>query len=229
MDAMMKVMGDMQKQIEKAQKEQIAEQKELRKLIERQQSGVLRDLKGAGAADADPRVQMWELIMKATSLPNGKPESEQLAALWDKYDPDGKWELSKEKLKLILQDQANAKVQILLMEIPKVKTKLAEQTKGDPFAGAMEPMVLGALEGQLKMHELQAKGEIGEDHINLIFDQLDKNHDHHVSKAEFLERAADVFLAEQMQVQRMQAAMQSGAGQPMFIGFDDGPGDCNQQ
>ena len=48
----------------------------------------------------------------------------------------------------------------------------------------------------------------------------------HVSKAEFLERAADVFLAEQMQVQRMQAAMQSGAGQPMFI---DGPGDCNQQ
>ena len=42
-------MGDMQKQIEKAQKEQIAEQKELRKLIERQQSGVLRDLKGAGA------------------------------------------------------------------------------------------------------------------------------------------------------------------------------------
>ena len=76
------------------------------------------------------------------------------------------------------------------------------------------------------MHELQAKGEIGEDHVNLIFDQLDKNHDHHVSKAEFLERAADVFLAEQMQVQRMQAAMQSGAGQPMFI---DGPGDCNQQ
>ena len=129
MDAMMKVMGDMQKQIEKAQKEQIAEQKELRKLIERQQSGVLRDLKGAGAADADPRVQMWELIMKATSLPNGKPESAQLAALWDKYDPDGKGELSKEKLKLILQDQANAKVQILLMEIPKVKTKLAEQTK----------------------------------------------------------------------------------------------------
>ena len=30
MDAMMKVMGDMQKQIEKAQKEQIAEQRELR-------------------------------------------------------------------------------------------------------------------------------------------------------------------------------------------------------
>ena len=75
MDAMMKVMGDMQKQIEKAQKEQIAEQRELRRLIARQQSGVLRDLKGAGAADADPRVQMWELIMKATSLPNGKPES----------------------------------------------------------------------------------------------------------------------------------------------------------
>ena len=157
---------------------------------------------------------------------SGKGRAYRTANTRCSYDPDGKGELSKEKLKLILQDQANAKVQILLMEIPKVKTKLAEQTKGDPFAGAMEPMVLGALEGQLKMHELQAKGEIGEDHINLIFDQLDKNHDHHVSKAEFLERAADVFLAEQMQVQRMQAAMQSGAGQPMLI---DGPGDCNQQ
>ena len=66
--------------------------------------------------------------MKATSLPNGKPESEQLAALWDKYDPDGKWELSKEKLKLILQDQARAKVEILQQEIPKVKTSL-KQTK----------------------------------------------------------------------------------------------------
>ena len=66
-------------------------------------------------ASKDPRVEMWELVMKKAVVTN-EAMQEELSALFDKYDSNHNGTLEKDELKHILAEFAQA--QLKAMESP---------------------------------------------------------------------------------------------------------------
>ena len=108
MESQMKQVQEQMAEAKKQQEQMVAEVKEATApaLAALKRSETFKE--GSSEASKDPRVEMWELVMKKTVVTNEAMQDE-LSALFDKYDSNHNGALEKDELKHTLADSRQAR------------------------------------------------------------------------------------------------------------------------
>ena len=160
-------------------------------------------------ASKDPRVEMWELVMKKVVVTNEAMQNE-LSALFDKYDSNHNGTLEKDELKHILAEFAQAKLKAMDAEEAKMEAQFKKQEEmmkglgnGAEMGKAMFDMARQQIRSKRTCLECQAKGVLSEQMVDLMYEKLDKDKNGSVSKEEFLAGAVSSLMAEQLAAKQM--------------------------
>jgi len=156
---------------------------------------VTTNRKEASIGEAEPRVQGWGHVVKAITA-GISPDPEMLKAFFKKYDADKNGYLSKEELKLVLQEVAKAKRMFLERQKIEAIQKLRQQN--DPMQLAMQPMVEGMFESQIALLKRQEADPAQLMDLDNVFAQIDSNSDGKVSMEEFLNQATKNIFKQEM-------------------------------
>ena len=157
----------------------------------------------------DPRLQMWELVMKKVVVTNEAMQNE-LSALFDKYDSNHNGTLEKDELKHILAEFAQAQLKAMDAEEAKMEAQFKKQEEmmkglgdGAEMGKAMFDMARQQIRSKRTCLECQAKGVLSEQMVDLMYEKLDKDKNGSVSKEEFLAGAVSSLMAEQLAAKQM--------------------------
>ena len=157
----------------------------------------------------DPRVEMWELVMKKVVVTNEAMQNE-LSALFDKYDSNHNGTLEKDELKHILAEFAQAQLKAMDAEEAKMEAQFKKQEEmmkglgdGAEMGKAMFDMARQQIRSKRTCLECQAKGVLSEQMVDLMYEKLDKDKNGSVSKEEFLAGAVSSLMAEQLAAKQM--------------------------
>ena len=157
----------------------------------------------------DPRVEMWELVMKKVVVTNEAMQNE-LSALFDKYDSNHNGTLEKDELKHILAEFAQAQLKAMDAEEAKMEAQFKKQEEmmkglggGAEMGKAMFDMARQQIRSKRTCLESQAKGVLSEQMVDLMYEKLDKDKNGSVSKEEFLAGAVSSLMAEQLAAKQM--------------------------
>ena len=163
----------------------------------------------------DPRVEMWELVMKKAVVTNEAMQDE-LSALFDKYDSNHNGALEKDELKHILAEFAQAKLKAMDAEEAKMEAQFKKQEEmmkglggGAEMGKAMFDMARQQIRAKRTCLESQAKGVLSEQMVDLMYEKLDKDKNGSVSKEEFLAGAVSSLMAEQLAAKQMAQVSES--------------------
>jgi Ca2+-binding EF-hand superfamily protein len=134
----------------------------------------------SGGTDETARtssVKMFEILSKQLAAGMGKPNEEQLAALWKRYDEDGNGSLSRGELGHLITDYATARAgEIKREEIPLLE-KILETEGSNQFVCLLTRARLMAKEAELALFVAQAEGQLADADLKNAFAALDANHD----------------------------------------------------
>ena len=126
MESQMKQVQEQMAEAKKQQEKMVAEVKEATApaLAALKRSETFKE--GSSETSKDPRVEMWELVMKKTVVTNEAMQDE-LSALFDKYDSNHNGTLEKDELKHIIAEFAQAKLKLMDAEEAKMEAQYCTQ------------------------------------------------------------------------------------------------------
>ena len=209
MAAQMKQMEQQMAEAKKQQRQMVAEVRAATApaLVALKRSETFREL--SSETSKDPRVEMWELVLKKAVFTNEAMQDE-LGALFDKYDSNHNGTLEKDELRHILAEFARAKLKVLDAEEAQMEAQFKKQEKmmkglggGAEMGQAMFDMARQQIRSKRACLESQAKGVLSEQMVDLMYETLDKDKNGSVSKEEFLAGAVSSLMAEQLAARQM--------------------------
>jgi len=151
------------------------------------------------------RRQMWELLSFQVESGLGPPSQQQLDLLWRKYDGNNDLELSMTEVRAMLVDVAGAMIAYLKNVQKDVEFSLKHATS--PFERMLATTFKLTNDAQMKLFSSHVDGRLTEDEVAAAFASLDVNHDGHVTKDEFMEKAGETFFGILLEHAKMHATL----------------------